>query len=360
MDADATHLLVNGEGRRTASPGAFLETLRAEHSLDELVQRLASLRDLKVLIVGDTIIDEYHFCRPYGMASKSSSIAAQYLREEAHVGGVLAVANHIAALCDQVTVVSCLGAQESREAFIRERLKPNVEAKLFTREDAPTVIKRRFVQPVIVGKLFEVAFFNDRPLPASVEDELNEHLAEESSEFDVVVVTDFGHGLLSARTIDTLCRHARFLAVNAQLNSINHGYNLVTKFPRADFVSIDEEEARMAARARYGDLEKLIKHLAEELHAQLFAVTRGFHGSVTYREGDGFARTPVLSREVVDTIGAGDAFLSVTSLCARAAFPPNLIGLFGGIAGALAVRSVGNRESITLDAIQTFLREIYS
>lgn len=342
----STHLLNSYFDALPPEVESYLRGFRETYTPDEVIRQLDSLRKLKVLVVGDTIIDEYHFCRPYGMASKSSSIAAQFLEAEAYAGGVLAVANHIAGFCDNVHLVTCLGEHDSKEGFIREHLKRNVSAQFFSRPDASTVIKRRYVQRYLTTKLFEIAFFNDHPLPSHVDQAFSRYLDSAVGDFDVVVVTDFGHGLMSPASIEVLSTQSRYLAVNTQLNSVNQGYNVITKFPHADYICIDEEETRLACRDRYGGLESLVQHVTQQLDCRLITVTRGHRGSLTYKATKGFSSTPVFSREVVDTIGAGDAYLAITSLCACADFPPELIGFIGNAVGALAVRIVGNKQSV--------------
>jgi sugar/nucleoside kinase (ribokinase family) len=54
----------------------------------------------------------------------------------------------------------------------------------------------------------------------------------------------------------------------------------------------------------------------------------------------------VLSREIVDRIGAGDAYLSITAPCTAAGYSPEVVGFIGNVAGALAVRIVGNRTPV--------------
>ncbi len=63
---------------------------------------------------------------------------------------------------------------------------------------------------------------------------------------DIVVANDFGHGLFTGDIIDHISGSAHYLALNAQTNAGNQGYNYVTRWPRADFVCIDEPEARLA------------------------------------------------------------------------------------------------------------------
>src|SRR5207253_475313 len=218
--------------------------------------------------VGDAIVDEYVFCRAYGMASKSASIAAQQLQEEAYAGGALAIANHLAGFCGSVELLTCLGGEDTREEFLRANLKETVEPTFLVRDDGPTTTKRRYVNSFLLTKMFETSRFNDAPLPAAVEQQLVSELGRRLPDADVVVVADFGQGFLGPAAVEALVSGSRFLALNAQTNSINYGYNVVTRYPRADYVSIDAEEAHMAFRDRNASLEDVIDDLARRLDAR--------------------------------------------------------------------------------------------
>jgi len=342
----------------TREAEAFLRQFRVLYSADDVIGKLRDLSKLKVLVLGDTIIDEYHFVRPYGMPTKAAVIAAQFENAEVYAGGVLAVANHVAGFCDDVHLVTVLGTDDSREAFIRSNLRPNITPKLFTQPGVPTTVKRRYLRKFLLQKLFEVSFFDDHPLRPDVEHEVCDHLDRTLGDYDLVISSDFGHGFVTRAIIDLLCAKARFLAVNTQLNSINFGYHVVTRYPSADYVCIDEEETRMACRDRQSPVENLIRPLSRELRAQVITVTRGHHGSLTWRAGQPFAHVPVLSRQVVDTVGAGDAYLSVAAPCACAGFPPDLVGFVGNAVGALAVRIVGNAQPVQPDMLYDFIRAI--
>jgi cytidyltransferase-like protein len=339
----------------TPEASEFLEDFRGRYSADDVIGTLKSLAGLKVVVVGDAIVDEYHFCRAYGMASKTATIAAQLEREESYAGGAMAVANHVAGFCDHVELVTCLGAQDTREDFIRSQLKPNVEPVFHIRPDAPTTTKRRYVHSVLVTKLFEISRFNDRPLPAEVEDRVRDDLESRVGDADVVIVADFGQGFLGDGAVQAISSRSRFVALNAQTNAINHGYNVVTRWPRADYVCIDTEEARLAFRNRAAPLTDVLDVLAGELGTTLFTVTRGHEGSMV-RDGDGDVVTvPSFTREVVDAIGAGDAFLAVTAPCASVGSSSDLVGFVGNAVGALAVRIVGNKQSVEPTELYKFI-----
>jgi sugar/nucleoside kinase (ribokinase family) len=140
--------------------------------------------------------------------------------------------------------------------------------------------------------------------------------------------------------------------VNTQTNSANAGYNLITKYPRADFVCLDEPEIRLAAHDRYGDLRGIIANCARRLACRRVAMTRGHLGAVTYDRSRKFCDIPAFSDKVVDRIGAGDAFLAVTAPLAASGCPMDAAGFVGNAAGAIKVGTVCNRSAI--EPVQLF------
>ncbi|HKW93663.1 MAG TPA: PfkB family carbohydrate kinase [Methylomirabilota bacterium] len=324
----------------------FLRDFRQRHSADEVIGLLKDLKRLKVLVVGETIIDEYHYVHAMQKSPKELLVTTRFVREEHFAGGILACANHAAGFCGQVDIVTVLGTQDPREDFIRRQLKPNVSPRFFYREDTGTIVKRRYVEQAFLNKMFEVSFFDDGDLPSRVAHRVEEYLADALPQYDVVIVADYGHGFLNRDLIRLLAAESRFLAVNVQTNSANLGYNLVSKYPRADYVCIDEPEVRLAAHDRRSNLEEIIGRLSKDLSSPRVAITRGHKGCVSFADPDGFFQVPVLSREIVDRIGAGDAYLSVTAPCTAAGYHPEMVGFIGNAVGALAVRIVGNRTAV--------------
>jgi len=162
----------------------------------------------------------------------------------------------------------------------------------------------------------------------------------------MVLVTDFGHGFLTPKIVDKICETAPYLALNVQTNSSNIGFNLVSKFPRADYICIDEPELRLACHDQTANIEQLVKQIAQRMKCQRAVITRGHRGSLAYSKKEGFFQVPVFSKEVVDRIGAGDAFFSITSPCVFQKTPMEIVGVIGNAVGALKVLIVGNRSSV--------------
>src|SRR3546814_8144720 len=69
-------------------------------------------------------------------------------------------------------------------------------------------------------------------------------------------------------------------------NSANRGFNLITKYPRADFICIDEPEARLAAVERYAPIETVVREkLQKKIACHTFVITHGKLGSIVYKNG---------------------------------------------------------------------------
>jgi len=324
----------------------YIQRISDSYSSSQIIELLESFRNMKVLVIGDTIIDEYHYCKPLGKSPKENLIPARYLSSETFAGGVLAIANHVGGFCNEVEVLTCLGTKDSYGDFTLTNLRPNIKSKFFYQPDSHTIVKRRFVEVEIFRKLFEVQFLNGLLPNDQVQEDICRYLELNADNYDLVIVGDYGHGLMSRKIIETLCNKMKFLAVNAQTNSANIGFNLITKYPRANYFCIDEPELRLATHDNISQLDRLLDKVAIELNCHRAVVTQGHRGSLVYNDTNGILEVPAFSREVVDRVGAGDAFLSITSPCVAAGLPDEIIGFIGNAVGALAIGIVGNRSPV--------------
>jgi rfaE bifunctional protein kinase chain/domain/rfaE bifunctional protein nucleotidyltransferase chain/domain len=322
----------------------YLEAFRARYSEDDVFKYLRDIAKLKILTIGETIIDEYYFCDVMNKANKDPILAAKLKHMERYLGGIQAINNHLAGFAGHLTCLTALGSHDTEEAFIRENLNANVDLHFINKADGPTIVKRRYLEEHLSMKLLETDAMNDDPLIPPDEAAFIDMIASLAPQHDIVIVADYGHGLMTERVIEVLCEKARFLAVNVQVNPGNYGFNLVSRYPRADFVTIDENEARLEMKKKHVDIQSIAQVLATQLKCRSFLLTRGQHGTVGYDERTGFSRTPVFSVKLVDRIGAGDACQALTAPCAVLGAPTEILGFIGNVAGAAACAIIGNKS----------------
>lgn len=338
----------------------FLKNFAKKYSFDDIAEKINNLKKLKVLLIGDGIIDEYHYCETMGKSPKSQLIVNRYLNHEIFAGGAFAISNHIAGLCNEVQLVSLLGRDDTREEFILNNLKPNIHTKFFYQNDAPTIVKKRYINQYQKQKLFEVNYINDSLIDKACEADIINYIRSKIKEFDLVLVCDFGHGLITNSIIRTIEEFSKKMAVNSQTNGANAGYNLITKYRSAHFICLDVPEARLATQEKYADIKDVGEKILKAINTDYLIITVGSQGSICFSKEGETNHTPAFSTKVIDVVGAGDAFFAFTAPCFAQSMPLDLVSFVGNAVGALAVQIVGNKKPVEkyelLEFIHTLLK----
>lgn len=312
---------------------AFLDRAKAQGFRAKIEAAFERADKLKIVFVGETIIDEYRYVLPLAKPSKEFIVASVEAREyERFQGGVLAA--------------SVQGEWASRDV-----LTPQISLR-----------KTRFVDADFSRKLFEVYSRTDIGLPEDHRASFQVDLIRAIRSADVIVLIDFGHGLMGPQERH-IAESAKFLAVNAQTNAGNAGFNPITKYQRADYVCVDEPEARLATcKQNEMDPFVLANALSREMDCQRFAITRGRSGSAVSERNSAIdgrnALIPAFATNGLDTMGAGDAFLAVSAPLVAAGLELEAAAFVGNVAGAIKVSIVGHREHVTRQAIMAKIEEL--
>ncbi len=354
----STHLVNRRLSTLPPETDAWLAGFRRRHHLPGVLAPLKKAAGLKVLVIGEAIVDEYVYVEAIGKSSKEPTLVVKRLETEPFAGGSLAVANHAAAFGGRVDLLTFLGESDSREGFIRMKLRKGVTPRFLYRPDSPTIVKRRYVERYHFTKLLETYFINDARMTPREDAVLLAALRRELPRHDLVIVVDYGHGMLGEQAIRLIERKAKHLVVNAQMNAGNLGYHTIGRYRRADLVCITEGELRMEMRDRRGDIKPLVKQFSKRRGFPRLLVTRGKSGALAWDAREGFSEAPAVAGHVQDRVGAGDAFLSAAAFWDRLGAPLEVSALAGNAAGAQAVATVGNRSFLDKAALAKHLESL--
>lgn len=338
----------------------FLKEKYGPDLIEVIRKYVNSFQDLKVLVVGDIIIDEYIFCKVQGLTSKDSVISTRHNFDERYAGGSLAIARHLANFSDHVTLCTMMG-EEDLPCDIEVNMQ-NVNLEIIHDQAFITPIKRRFLrqnpQRQEYDKLFSINMLLENEKFENVDrSAFHQRLSSITESYDLVVICDYGHGLIDQNTIGILEAKAQYLVVNCQTNSSNYGMNLITKYHKADMFVVDERELRLAFGQAVTAPEHLLKILAENLSSEYAWVTIGANGAIGNRQEEQ-AVVPAVTLHVKDTIGAGDAFYALASLSVAKKIPLDIATLIGNTAGAIKTNAVGNSKSVEKVNLVKFLSTI--
>lgn len=327
----------------------YMEDFRTRHDMEEIKRYVEKIKTLKILVVGDVIIDKYTYCTIQGMMSKDMGYSARLSNSEEYLGGSVAITRHLATFSDDVTLMSIIGNEEEIRLRLFDELADTVQLKLTYSLAFPTIVKHRYLSRNEKREEYKKIFaVNNIPENIRYEGEayaaFKEKLLEKIIDYDVVFLCDFGHGLIDKEAIDIIQKNAKYLVLNCQTNSTNKGLNIITKYTRADVFSVDQQELKLAYPEYSMDEKVSLKKLSEHLSGNGW-LTRGAKGAYEVCDGS-IGECPAFTLSVKDTIGAGDAFFAAAGIFMAAGAPVEVGTFIGNIGGALGANIVGNKDAV--------------
>lgn len=323
----------------------YLINLSKKVNFQKIRKIFDKVKNSKVLVIGDTIIDKYIFTKSMGRSPKEQLITVKSEKYEIYGGGIIATVNHISSFVKKCALLTILGNNKSENKTIIKFIDKKINKNFFYHKNLSNLVKTRYLDQGNNKKLFQTANWGVSNIDKKTEQKILNYLKKNIKNFDHVIVHDFGHGLLTRKIINYLQSHSKFLSLNTQTNSTNIGYNYITKYSKADYISIDEPEARLALQDNYSPINKLFYKLRKKVKFKLASITWGNNGAQVF-DGKKVHHAPALSNKPIDTLGAGDAYFAISSLCSKAFRNREIIAFIGNVAGALKVSYLGHRKYI--------------
>jgi bifunctional ADP-heptose synthase (sugar kinase/adenylyltransferase) len=264
---------------------------------------------LRVLVIGETIIDEFIPVSYEGQSMKSNcpvfKLNGKAVR---HQGGASAIAGHLRGFVKQVDLIS---------------------------NSKNEIIKTRYMDKNDGAKHVEINNFNTAKFGK---------VNINTKKYDVVIVADFGHGFCNDITANGSFH------LMCQTNSNNFGFNRVSKWKKysKESVCIDLREASLQMNSHMGtpsdkDIYELYSY---EINAADLFVTTGKAGSI-YTDGQAIFRQASFPSQIVDTICAGDSFFAFSSLISKCSSAKGEYLVIPSLAASLSTTWLANENSVT-------------
>ncbi len=331
----------------TAVQKKTIKNISKKYTFKQIKKNVNSFNKLKILIIGETIIDQYNFCEAIGKSGKEPMLVLKDIKQDQYLGGVLSIARNLSELSNKITVLSMIGEKKEYLEYINKNLTKKIKTKFIFKKNSPTIVKKRFVDSVSQSKVLGIYNFNDEILNKKDEGIFNKLLLTEINRHDLVIVSDYGHGFISKESAEIICKKSKFLALNAQINASNIGYHTIKNYKNFNSLIINEKEIRHEMRDRVVKLEILMKKLSKLKNIKSLVVTRGDRGSVLYDKlKNKFYYADAFAHNIIDKVGAGDTMLSLIGPCLKLKLDNELTLLVGSLAAAQSVETIGNKISI--------------
>jgi rfaE bifunctional protein nucleotidyltransferase chain/domain len=327
----------------------YMENFKARHTMEEIRGYADKIADLKILVIGDVIIDKYTYCMVEGMMTKDLGYSARLNKTEEYLGGSLAIARDLATFSENVTLMSIIGNEEKIHLRIFDDLADKMQLKLCYSTAYQTIVKHRYItcneKREEYKKVFAINNIQENlEYEEKIYTEFKSMLEGKVADYDAVFVCDFGHGLIDKEIIDIIEKKAKYLVLNCQTNSSNKGLNIITKYKRADVFTLDQQELKLAYPEYAADEKKALKRLSKHLKGNGW-LTRGSKGAYGIKDGN-IESCPAFTLNVKDTNGAGEAFYALSGIFTATGAPIEVGTFTGNIGGALGANILGNKETV--------------
>jgi rfaE bifunctional protein kinase chain/domain/rfaE bifunctional protein nucleotidyltransferase chain/domain len=327
----------------------FINNIKKKYSYQEIFNILNKFKKLKVLILGELIIDKYTFGDVVGKSSKEPHLVLNQRDKEYYIGGSGAIARHLNSFVKQIDLICPLGNEKFYEKLIEKNFTKNI-TKHFLRDKKfnDTIVKERFIDKVSGYKLFGSYIIPDSK-SLLIEKQIIKKVEHLKNKADLIIVTDYGHHFLTDKIAKNIINSKTFVAVNAQVNSSTQGYNSIEKYIGVNAIIINEAELRQETRDSISDIKYLSKKYKKDKKLSYLIVTMGKNGVILVNNLSKIFYCPAFAKKTVDKVGSGDAMLSIISLCLKLKLDPYLILFLGSLAASSSVESMGNKKNINFE-----------
>lgn len=315
---------------------------------DDLTTAINNIAKLKVVVIGELILDEYRFTQALGKVSKQPILAHREHSRKVLCGGSAAIARHVESFANETKLITLVG-KDYEEKFSNLVNGSLGDIQLFALRDMsrPTVRKIRYIDQNSGAHVFEEYVMDDSFLDANVRNDLLDLVDREVKDCDLVLVCDFGHGMFDPEVtayLNKLPSHK--LCINVQANAGNGGKNTINKFPRRLMASLNGSELDLLLRQTGIEFKSIVNDYLKFEGSENLVVTHGSKG-LAIRAGEEIIEVPALTSKVVDKVGAGDAVFAMSALFfgVNAALPANAFA--SSLAGAMSAKTFGNSIPIS-------------
>ncbi|MFY9074524.1 PfkB family carbohydrate kinase [Malaciobacter mytili] len=310
---------------------------------DDLVTLINNFSKLNILVIGDTIIDEYITCDPIGMSQEDPTIVVTPLSTKKFIGGASIVAAHAKTLGANVSYISVLGEDENY-TFIENYLKNlNISAKLYKDNTRPTTLKQRF--RALNKTLLRVNHLKQHYINSDIEKDIIKTI-KEFKNLDLIIFSDFSYGILSKTIIEEISLFAQNNNISMVADSQSSSQvGDISKFKNMHIVTPTEREIRLSLNDFESGLVILSSKLKQKSNPKYIFTTLGAEGVMIYNSNKNELLTdniPALNLNPKDVSGAGDSFLICASMSNTVGSNIWQAAYLGSIAAAIQVSRIGN------------------
>ena len=304
----------------------------------------------KILVIGDLMIDHYLWGKCERISPEAPVQIVNIDKESSVLGGAGNVINNLRALGSRVDVLSVVGddyvANELKALLENIKVQSNM---LIIEQNRKTSKKSRLIASQQQVLRYDNESIED--ISSASEKEIINKLSANISNYDVVILSDYGKGVLTTKLTQDIISISNKNNVKVFVDPKGKDYS---KYKGAYTLTPNKKEAIEASNILINDnesLEKAIKKLKEECELEVSLITLSESGIAIF--DDNLRIKPTVAREVYDVTGAGDTVIASIAFAIANHMKIDDAIQFANLAAGVVVGKIGSATA-SLDEIYEY------
>lgn len=311
-------------------------------SSEHIEQLFTAFNKMRVLIIGDVMIDAYTEGIVERMSPEAPVPVLSVRKRYNRLGGAANVALNIKSLGAEPLICSVIGDDTKGEKFMQLLRRHSLDTKNIIKSSSrTTTLKERMIcdgkQMMRVDEedIFDLNETETEKILATLRRTLD------LKKIDCIILQDYNKGVLTETIIKEIIATAKMRTIPVVVDPKKKNflaYQGVTLFkPNAK----ELREGLSVTANETSEIEAAAAKLREMLQCDMVMTTMSDKGVIIKGKDPDFHHIPAHQRDIKDVSGAGDTVLSVAALCVVANESPFNIAAISNIAGGLVCEKIG-------------------
>ena len=326
-------------------------------SFIDLENIVKKFKNIKIHVVGDTIVDKYNFCTALGQTTKTPTLSIKKDSEEKFLGGASVVANNLKKLGSQVVFTTVIGKDILGKYILSELKKNKIKHNCIIDHSRNTTLKERFWASNY--KLIQVDVVDNHLISEKIKTKISKIIKK--TKVQGIIFSDFRHGIFNKHNINFFSKKINKSCIKIADSQVSNRWGNILDFKNFNLILPNEKEARFALADQDSGIRQLGTNLFKHSKSQYLILKLGKRGSFTFRKSAFHPRDffPIdsLVKNFEDGLGAGDAMLATSVLALISSKNIVISSILGSIAASIVCESKGNNP-IEFNALMKRIKEI--
>ena len=306
---------------------------------EEIIQLFDSFKNMKVLIVGDAMIDAYMWGKIERQSPEAPVPVVEIEKHENRLGGAGNVARNIMSLGAKPILCSVLG-DDYNGKYLKELLE---EEKLSTNgilmeSGRKTTIKTR----VISENKHQLRIDEEQVNYIQLEKAFLDLVYSNLLDTDVIILQDYNKGVLTPFLIENIIQKANKINIPTIVDPKTKNFR---SYKNCDIFKPNLKEIKIGYNMNFNEnnmseISSVTKNLLQMINTKGILLTLSEKG-VCMQTTDNFTHIKAEKRNIIDVSGAGDTVISTAALCLAAKTDLVILSQFANLAGGLVCEKVG-------------------